>query len=88
MNIKNNISNLQQINLSDRSRYLSGTSRNDLLVVENLSVSFIQYQSGMKQRNLEVICDLNVNVRSGEVVAIVGSSGSGKSLLAHAILGI
>lgn len=88
MNIKNNISNLQHSNLSERSLDLSSTSKDDLLVVENLSVSFIQYQSGLKQRNLEVICDLNVSVKRGEIVAIVGSSGSGKSLLAHAILGI
>ena len=35
-----------------------------------------------------MIRDLNVTVREGEIVAVVGSSGSGKSLLAHAIMGI
>ena len=35
-----------------------------------------------------VISDLTVNVKAGEIMAIAGSSGSGKSLLAHAIMGI
>ncbi|WP_373483570.1 ABC transporter ATP-binding protein [Acetobacterium sp.] len=86
--MENNTTNQQLSNLSERSRHRSSASKDDLLVVEDLSVSFVQYESGLKQRNLEVICDLNVSVKSGEIVAIVGSSGSGKSLLAHAILGI
>ena len=32
--------------------------------------------------------DLSLDVKENEVVAILGSSGSGKNLLAHAILGI
>ncbi len=35
-----------------------------------------------------MIRDLNVTIHEGEMVAVVGSSGSGKSLLAHAVLGI
>lgn len=31
---------------------------------------------------------MDLSVRAGEIVAVVGSSGSGKSLLAHAIMGI
>lgn len=58
-----------------------------LLEVKDLSVSFVQYVSGLRQRTL-VITSLNISVRPGEILAIVGSSGSGKSLLAHAILGI
>ena len=38
--------------------------------------------------DLPVISRLNVTVHEGEIVAVVGSSGSGKSLLAHAILGL
>ncbi len=53
-----------------------------------MKISFCQYQKGMHQTELPVISDLNVTVRAGEMVAIVGSSGSGKSLLAHGIMGI
>jgi oligopeptide/dipeptide ABC transporter, ATP-binding protein, C-terminal domain len=59
-----------------------------LLEVRNLSISFLQYQTGLKQKTLQVISDLNIKIKAGEILAIVGSSGSGKSLLAHAILGI
>jgi peptide/nickel transport system ATP-binding protein len=59
-----------------------------LLKVEDLSLSFIQYASGLRQTELKVICNLNIEAYRGEILAVVGSSGSGKSLLAHAILGI
>lgn len=59
-----------------------------ILKVEHLSVSFTQYGRGFSQNTFEAIHDLNVEIFGGEVVAIVGSSGSGKSLLAHAVLGI
>lgn len=59
-----------------------------LLQIKNFSVSFKQYEKGTEQIELPVIRDLNVNIRAGEIVAVVGSSGSGKSLLAHGILGI
>lgn len=59
-----------------------------ILQIKNLSVSFTQYEQGLKQIDLKVIRDLSVSVRAGELVAVVGASGSGKSLLAHAILGI
>ena len=53
-----------------------------------MSVSFRMYDNGLDQTDLKVISDLHLTVRPGEVVAIAGSSGSGKSLLASAILGI
>lgn len=59
-----------------------------ILEIQNLSVSFQQYDKGFLQTDLDVIRDLNVTVHEGEMVAVVGSSGSGKSLLAHGILGI
>ena len=37
---------------------------------------------------MPVIRDLSLSIGAGQVVAVVGSSGSGKSLLAHGILGI
>lgn len=59
-----------------------------MLSVQNLSVTFTMYDQGLTQRQLTVITDLDLEVNVGEVVAVVGASGSGKSLLAHAILGI
>lgn len=58
------------------------------LEIKNLSVSFLMYDRGIKKKPLQVISDLNITLKAGEIHAIAGSSGSGKSLLAHAILGI
>ena len=58
------------------------------LEIKNLSLSFIMYDTGIKKKALKVISDLNITLKEGEIHTIVGSSGSGKSLLAHAILGI
>src|SRR5690554_4427804 len=59
-----------------------------ILEVEDLSISFKQYTDGLKQKDFNVISSLNVTLEEGEILAVVGASGSGKSLLAHAILGI
>ena len=59
-----------------------------LLEIHDLSVSFRMYNGLLEQTDLEVISDLHLTVRPGEIVAVAGSSGSGKSLLASAILGI
>lgn len=59
-----------------------------LLEVHNLSVSFRMYDEGLEQKYVKVISNLHLTVCPGEIIAIVGSSGSGKSLLASAILGI
>lgn len=59
-----------------------------LLEVEKLSISFSQYFKGLEQRELKVLSDLTMDVDDHEILAVLGSSGSGKSLLAHAILGI
>lgn len=43
---------------------------------------------GAPQREVEVIHQLNLSVHEGEIVAVVGASGSGKTLLADAVLGL
>ena len=58
-----------------------------LLEIHNLSISFRMYAQGLEQKELKVISDLDLTVYPGEIIAIAGSSGSGKSLLASAILG-
>ncbi|MEG6523649.1 ABC transporter ATP-binding protein [Desulfotomaculum sp. 1211_IL3151] len=59
-----------------------------ILDVRKLSVSFSQYTTALIKHRLQVISDLRVKLYSNEIVAVVGASGSGKSLLAHAILGL
>lgn len=59
-----------------------------VLEVTHLSVAFDRYKKGMEKQELKVISDLSLDVKEGEILAVVGSSGSGKSLLAHGILGI
>lgn len=59
-----------------------------MLLVQNLNVTFTMYDQGLSQKQLTVITELDLEVKAGEVVAVVGASGSGKSLLAHAVLGI
>ena len=57
-----------------------------VLKIEHMNIRFTQYDRGLHQRELPVIRDLDVEVYAGEMVAIVGSSGSGKSLLAHGVM--
>ncbi|MDR0643058.1 MAG: ATP-binding cassette domain-containing protein [Treponema sp.] len=58
------------------------------LLVDKHSVSFRMYGRGFRQYDLEVIHELSIELHPGEIVAIAGASGSGKSVLAHSILGI
>ena len=59
-----------------------------ILTVKDLSIAFHMYDKGLEQYDLKVISNLDLDVYPGEIVAIAGSSGSGKSLLAHAVMGL
>jgi peptide/nickel transport system ATP-binding protein len=59
-----------------------------MLEIRHFSLRFSVYGTGLVQRDLEVIRSLDVEIKAGELVSIIGSSGSGKSLLAHAVLGV
>ncbi|WP_138752062.1 ABC transporter ATP-binding protein [Paenibacillus sinopodophylli] len=59
-----------------------------LLEVQQLSIAFQQYTKGSRQQMVTVMEELDLAINEGEIVAVVGASGSGKSLLAHAIMGI
>lgn len=62
--------------------------KKDILTVTDLSVSFSQYIKGLRMKEVTPIQSLSLSLKEGEVLAVIGASGSGKSLLAHAILGI
>ncbi len=65
-----------------------------LLQVEDLNVSFSMYDPDeprffrAKKKDVAAISGLSLSVHVGEVVAVVGASGSGKSLLADSIMGL
>lgn len=59
-----------------------------MLDVRHLSIHFHRYDQGLRRTVLTPVVDLDLQVNGGEIVAVVGSSGSGKSLLVHAVLGI
>ncbi|QMV39786.1 ATP-binding cassette domain-containing protein [Cohnella cholangitidis] len=67
---------------------MSTAQKKTLLQVENLSIEFSQYVKGTQKRMIRPITEMHVEINEGEIVAVVGASGSGKSLLAHAVLGI
>ena len=59
-----------------------------ILEIRDLNISFTQYAAGLGRRRLEAVRGLSLRLEAGEVAAVVGASGAGKSLLAHAILDI
>ena len=60
----------------------------NILEVKNLNIGFNMYDKLLNQKLHQMVFDLNVTIKKGEILAIAGSSGSGKSLMVHAILGI
>lgn len=73
------------------SRHIAG---HHLLQVEDLSIGFTLYDPDdtrfftAEKKKIQVIDGLNISVHAGEIVAVVGASGSGKTLLADAIMGL
>ncbi len=63
-------------------------NREAVLEIRDLSVGFRMYDRGLKQYELNIIRKMNLELHRGEFLAIVGASGSGKSVLAHAALGL
>ncbi len=58
----------------------------NLLQLENLRVGFRRPQGLLRQARVQMLGPLSLEIARGEVLALVGSSGAGKSLLAQAIL--
>ena len=80
---------LRAVSMSKEEEHMENhRSEEEILTVKGLSVSFTQYDRGFGRKEIQAVTDLDLRIRSGEIVAVVGASGSGKSLLAHAVMGI
>ena len=64
------------------------TRSHQLLQVHDMHLQFARYSSLLQRQWLPVLNGVSVSVDRGEMVALIGGSGAGKSLLAHAVLGI
>ena len=83
-----NIKMYEKTEKSEKTGKQKKFEREELLRIKHLSVTFTQYDGWFSRKTLPVIRDLSLSVSRGEMVAVVGSSGSGKSLLAHAVMGV
>ena len=83
-----NIKMYKKTEKSEKTGKQKKFEREELLRIKHLSVTFTQYDGWFSRKTLPVIRDLSLSVSRGEMVAVVGSSGSGKSLLAHAVMGV
>lgn len=63
-------------------------NKRKILEIKNLKISFTQYDKMFTRKEIVPIKNLSLSVYEGEITAIIGASGSGKSLLTHAVLGI
>lgn len=59
-----------------------------MLSVRNLSIGFHRYEGLLARGHVTRLSNLSLGLAAGEVLAVAGASGAGKSLLAHAILGL
>lgn len=46
----------------------------EILTVKGLSVSFTQYDRGFGRKEIQAVTDLDLRIRIGEIVAVVGAS--------------
>lgn len=59
-----------------------------MLEIHNLSIWFSSYTFGLKKQEVCVVRGLDLSIQPGQIMAVIGASGAGKSLLAHALLGV
>lgn len=60
----------------------------NILTVKNLSISFEQYGTRYEKITTNPIKDISFALKKGEILGVIGESGSGKTLLAQAIFKI
>ncbi|WP_022669256.1 ATP-binding cassette domain-containing protein [Desulfospira joergensenii] len=59
-----------------------------MLKIHNLSISFQRPRGFFSFERISPVRSLNLQLRKGELMAVVGESGAGKSLMLHALLGL
>ena len=71
--------NVENSNIASKNKHDSNkTNKNTAIEVSNLRLSYSKNQT-------PILCDYSLSVKSGEIVAIMGKNGCGKSTLAKAI---
>lgn len=76
-NVEN--SNIASSNIASKNKHDSNkTNKNIAIEISNLRLSYSKNQT-------PILCDYSLSVKSGEIVAIMGKNGCGKSTLAKAI---
>lgn len=60
----------------------------ELLVIDDLSVSFRRYNGGLRREIVPCLNGVSLSMGRGEIVALIGESGAGKSLVAQSIFGL
>lgn len=59
-----------------------------LLKLENVNMVFKKPGSFLNDRNIHVLKDINLEIKHGEIIALVGESGCGKTTLGKIITGL
>nr|WP_272212969.1 ATP-binding cassette domain-containing protein [Marinicella sp. W31]MDC2878903.1 ATP-binding cassette domain-containing protein [Marinicella sp. W31] len=59
-----------------------------LLSFNDVDLSFSRYDGLLTAREIPILKRISFSLKCGEVVALIGASGGGKSLIAHALFGI
>ena len=79
----NPVTRRERTETADGERVASGPGDEVLLEAKGLNVTY-----NGRGENLRAVKDVNLQVRRGEIVALVGQSGSGKTTLARTLVGL
>lgn len=75
--------------LEPRLNNLSNRSEHSILELKNITVTLKRSNAWyQKNKQIEILKNINFNLKKGRTLAIVGESGSGKTTLARVIMGL
>ncbi len=72
-------------NVSDQKEYKASTDPCDTVLEPDIQINDVSYKYADSQKSS--VCQLSLSIKSGDSVAIVGRTGSGKSTLIDLLLG-